>query len=120
MELENNRNIIIKKADKRENKVLMSTKHYSKMVYDHINDNQSPSCQHVVHEVHVTCSTCQVYVTCQVHVTCSTCDNKVMKKIKKLSQKYKNILNKLKIDYLIIFQLQQAISMVSRTFANLL
>ena len=35
--------------------------------------------------------------------TDSTCDNKVMKKFKKLTQKYENILTKLKIDYLTNF-----------------
>ena len=36
-------------------------------------------------------------------------DNKVMNKTRKQSQKYQNILTKLKIDYLTIFLLQQAI-----------
>ena len=40
MELENNKNIVIKEADKGGNKVILSTKKYCKMVYDHLNDNQ--------------------------------------------------------------------------------
>ena len=40
MKLKNNKNIIIKEADKEGSVVIMSTKHYCKMVYDHLNDNQ--------------------------------------------------------------------------------
>ena len=37
MRLKNNKNIIIKEVDKGESVVTMSTKHYCKMVYDHLN-----------------------------------------------------------------------------------
>ena len=57
----------------------MTTRYYCKMVYDHIYNEQIKK------------------------KTDSTCDNKVMKKFKKLTQKYENILTKLKIDYLTNF-----------------
>ena len=65
MELKNNKNIIIKEADKGGSVVIIATKYYCKMVYDHLNDNQ-------------------IYKK-----TDNTCNKKVMKKIKKLSQKDK-------------------------------
>ena len=58
MELKNNKNIIIKEADKGGTVVIMSKKHYCKMVFDHLNDNQ-------------------IYER-----TDNTSDNKVMNKIK--------------------------------------
>ena len=64
MELKNNKYITIKEAGKGGSVVIMSTKHYCKMVYDHLSDNQ-------------------IYKK-----TDTTCGNKVMKKIKKLTQKY--------------------------------
>ena len=76
MELKNNKNILINEADKGGSVVMMSTKHYYKIVYDHFYNKQ-------------------IYGK-----TDSTCDNKVMNKIKKLIQKYENILTKLEIDYL--------------------
>ena len=50
----------------------MTTRYYCKMVYDHIYNEQIKK------------------------KTDSTCDNKVMKKFKKLTQKYENILTSLK------------------------
>ena len=52
----------------------MNQKHYSEMVYDHINDDQ-------------------IY-----EKTDSNCDRMVMKKIKIQTQKHENILIKLQID----------------------
>ena len=52
----------------------MNQKHYSEMVYDHINDDQ-------------------IYKK-----TDSNCDRMVMKKIKIQTQKHENILVKLQID----------------------
>ena len=68
--------IIIKEAGKGRSVVIMGAKHYYKMIYDHLNDNQ-------------------IY-----NKTDSTCDNKVMNKIKKRTIKYQNILTTLEIDYL--------------------
>ena len=79
MELKNNKNVIIKEADKGGIVLIMSTKHYCKMVYDHLYNKQ-------------------IYKK-----TDSTCDTKVMNKIKKLTQKNENILTKLEIDYLTNF-----------------
>ena len=79
MELKTNKNTIIKGADKRGSVVIISTKHYCKMVYQHLYNKQ-------IHKK-----------------TDSTCNNKVMNKIKKLTQKYENILTKLDIDYLTNF-----------------
>ena len=59
MELKNNKNIIIKEADKGGKVVIMSTKHYCKMIYDHLNNNQI------------------------FEKTDNICGNKVMNKIKK-------------------------------------
>ena len=59
------------------------------MVYDHLNNNQ-------------------IYKE-----TDRTCDNEVMNKIKRLNQKYQNILTKLEIDYLTNF------SASTRSFYNL-
>ena len=58
MELKNNKNIIIKEADKGGTVAIMSKKHYCKMAFDHLNDNQ-------------------IYKR-----TDNTSDNKVMNKIK--------------------------------------
>ena len=58
MNLKNNKNIIIKEGYKGGSAVIMSTKHYYKMVSDHLNDNQ-------------------IYKK-----TDNTCDNKLMNKVK--------------------------------------
>ena len=80
MELKTNKNAIIKGADKGGSVVIISTKHYCKMVYHHL-------CNKQIHK----------------KKTDSTCNNKAMNKIKKLTQKYENILTKLEIDYLTNF-----------------
>ena len=79
MKLKNNKNIVIKEEDKGGIVVIMCTKHYCKIIYDHL-DNK------------------QIYKR-----TDSTCDTEVMDKIKKLTQKDENILTKLEIDYLTNF-----------------
>ena len=71
MELKNNKNIIIKEANKRRSVVIMCTKDYRKMVCDHLNDNE-------------------IYKK-----TDSTCDKKVFNKIKKTNPEARNrLLNK--------------------------
>ena len=40
VKLKNNKNTIIKEADKGESVAIMSTKHYCKMLYDQLNHNQ--------------------------------------------------------------------------------
>ena len=85
MKLKNNKNIVIKEEDKGGIVVIMCTKHYCKIIYDHL-DNK------------------QIYKR-----TDSTCDTKVMEKIKKLTQKYENILTKLEIDYLTNFSTSTSI-----------
>ena len=77
MELKNNKNIILE--EKVGSVITMNTKHYCKMVYDHLNNNQ-------------ICNKID-----------KTCDNAVMNKIKKLIQKCQNILTKVDIDYLTDF-----------------
>lgn len=73
MELRDNTYILIKEANNRGSVGIMITKHY-KMVYDRLNDNQ-------------------LYKK-----TDTTCDNKVINKIKKLPQKYQNIITQPEID----------------------
>ena len=64
--LKNNKDIIIKEADKGGAVVMMNTKHYLKMISDHLNDKTT------------------------YKMVESNCDSKVMKGIAKIIEKYKD------------------------------
>ena len=78
-QLKNNDGIIIKEADKGGSIVIMTKRHYKKMVYEQLNDNIT------------------------YRRTNDSCDNKVMKELGKLVEKYKDNLMDKEIDYLINF-----------------
>ena len=77
--LKNSDGIIIKEADKGGSIVIMTKRHYKKMVYEQLNDNIT------------------------YRRTNGSCDNEVMKELGKLVEKYKDNLMDKEIDYLTNF-----------------
>ena len=72
LNLKNNKDIIIKEADKGGAVVIMNTKHYFKMISDHLNEEKT------------------------YKMVESNCDTKEMKRIAKIIKKYKYNLTKKK------------------------
>ena len=77
LNLKNNKDIIIKEADTGGTVVIMNTKHYLKMISDHLNDKTT------------------------YKMVESNCDTKVMKGIAKIIEKYKDNLTEKEKEYLI-------------------
>ena len=79
LNLKKNKDITIKEADNGGAVVIMNTKHYFKMISDHLNDETT------------------------YKMVESNCDTKVMKGITKIIEKYKDNLTKKEKEYLISF-----------------
>ena len=79
LNLKKNNDIVIKEADKGRAVIMMNTKHYLKMISDHLNDETT------------------------YKMVEANCDAKVMKGIAKIIEKYKDNLTKKEKEYLTSF-----------------
>ena len=79
LKLQNNKDIIIKEADKGGSVVIMNTTHYCKMIFDNLNDKKT------------------------YKEVANKCDKKVMTRIADFTKKYKDVLTKKEASYLTNF-----------------